>query len=92
MHLKIELLTFDITMKKLILLIALMISFTLITEVNAQCSMCRQAAESGIKKGEMQGRGLNKGILFLMAIPYVLGGTAFIIYKKNKRKKIAVEQ
>jgi len=79
-------------MKKLILLIALMISFTLITEVNAQCSMCRQAAESGIKKGEMQGRGLNKGILFLMAIPYVLGGTAFIIYKKNKRKKIAVEQ
>jgi hypothetical protein len=79
-------------MKKVILLIVLMINFTLITEVNAQCSMCRQAAESGIKKGEMQGRGLNKGILFLMAIPYVLGGTAFIIYKKNKRKKIAVEQ
>jgi hypothetical protein len=79
-------------MKKVILLIVLMINFTLITEVNAQCSMCRQAAESGIKKGEMQGRGLNKGILFLMAIPYVLGGTAFIIYKKNKRKKTAVEQ
>jgi len=79
-------------MKKLILLIALMISFTLITEVNAQCSMCRQAAESGIKKGETQGRGLNKGILFLMAIPYALGGTAFFIYKKNKRKQKAVEQ
>jgi hypothetical protein len=79
-------------MKKVILLIALLISFSVITEVNAQCSMCRQAAESGIKKGEVQGRGLNKGILFLMAIPYVLGGTAFIIYKKNKRKQSTIEQ
>ncbi len=79
-------------MKKVILLIALLVNLSIITEVNAQCSMCRQAAESGIKKGEVQGRGLNKGILFLMAIPYVLGGTAFIIYKKNMRKKTAVEQ
>ena len=79
-------------MKKAILIIALLINFSVITEVNAQCSMCRQAAESGIKKGEVQGRGLNKGILFLMAIPYVLGGTAFIIYKKNKRKNPSVEQ
>jgi hypothetical protein len=79
-------------MKKAIILTALLISFSLITEVNAQCSMCRQAAESGIKKGEVQGRGLNRGILFLMAIPYLLGGTAFVIYKKNKRKQTTVEQ
>ena len=79
-------------MKKAILIIALLINFSIITEVSAQCSMCRQAAESGIKKGEIQGRGLNKGILFLMAIPYILGGTAFIIYKKNKRKNSSVEQ
>lgn len=79
-------------MKKTILIIALLINFSVITEVSAQCSMCRQAAESGIKKGEVQGRGLNKGILFLMAIPYVLGGTAFIIYKKNKRKQTTIEQ
>jgi hypothetical protein len=79
-------------MKKAILLIALFVNFSIITEVNAQCSMCRQAAESGIKKGEVQGRGLNRGILFLMSIPYVLGGTAFIIYKKNKRKSPTVEQ
>jgi hypothetical protein len=79
-------------MKKTILIIVLLINTSIITEVNAQCSMCRQAAESGIKKGEVQGRGLNKGILFLMAIPYLLGGTAFIIYKRNKRKNLTVEQ
>ena len=54
-------------MKKAILLIMLFVNVAFITEVNAQCSMCRQAAESGIKKGEVQGRGLNKGILFLMS-------------------------
>jgi hypothetical protein len=78
-------------MKKAILLIALFVNFSIITEVNAQCSMCRQAAESGIKKGEVQGRGLNRGILFLMSIPYILGGTAFVIYRSNKRKQKAVE-
>ena len=79
-------------MKKAILLIMLFVNVAFITEVNAQCSMCRQAAESGIKKGEVQGRGLNKGILFLMAIPYVLGGTAFLIYRTNKKKKTTLEQ
>lgn len=79
-------------MKKLILSTTLVLSLALISDVNAQCSMCRQAAESGIKKGEVQGRGLNKGILFLMSIPYVLGGTAFLIYKKNKRKHTNIEQ
>jgi|LakMenEpi03Aug12_release.lakeMendotaPanAssembly.Ray.scaffolds.fasta_scaffold1335985_1 hypothetical protein len=79
-------------MKKAIILTALLINFSIITEVNAQCSMCRQAAESGIKKGEVQGKGLNRGILFLMSIPYILGGTAFVIYKRNKRKNSSVEQ
>lgn len=79
-------------MKKAFILIALLINFSISSEVKAQCSMCRQAAASGIKKGEVQGRGLNKGILFLMAIPYLLGGTAFIIYKRNKRKDAPVEQ
>jgi hypothetical protein len=79
-------------MKKAIILTALLINFSVITEVNAQCSMCRQAAESGIKKGEVQGKGLNRGILFLMSIPYILGGTAFVIYKRNKRKNPSVEQ
>jgi hypothetical protein len=78
-------------MKKAILLIALFVNFSIITEVNAQCSMCRQAAESGIKKGEVQGRGLNRGILFLMSSPYILGGTAFVIYRSNKRKQKTVE-
>ena len=54
---------------------------------NAQCSMCRAVAESGTKdEARKVGRGLNTGILYLLATPYVLGGVAFFIWRKNRKK------
>ena len=52
----------------------------------AQCSVCRIGAESSVEQGHTVGRGLNKGILYLMSIPYVLGGAAWYIYYKNKKR------
>lgn len=54
----------------------------------AQCSMCRATAESNLhgKQHNHVGAGLNKGILYLMTIPYVVGGIGFLIYMKNKGK------
>jgi hypothetical protein len=37
----------------------------------AQCVMCKAVAEDSASDGGL-GRGLNAGILYLMAIPYVL--------------------
>lgn len=54
---------------------------------NAQCAMCRASLEStGDSK---QAEAVNDGIVYLMAIPYVLVGVlGFVIYrmyyKKNK--------
>lgn len=57
-------------------------------DVSAQCSVCRAGAESSVEaKKNPVGKGLNKGILYLMSIPYVLGGVAFYIWKKNKTKE-----
>ena len=57
----------------------------------AQCSMCRAAAASNLKQGEnKRGSGLNHAILYLMAIPYVLGGVAFYMWKKNKGVKDSI--
>ena len=38
----------------------------------SQCAMCKAAAEAGMKEEgkENIGAGLNKGILYLMSIPY----------------------
>lgn len=55
-------------------------------KVNAQCSVCRASAESNVEQGYSVGRGLNKGILYLMSIPYVLGGAAWFVWYKNKKK------
>jgi hypothetical protein len=73
-------------MKKLILVLGFSGLMSISFDVNAQCSMCRQAAASNIEAGQKQGSGLNRGILFLMAVPYLLGGTAGVIYWKNRKR------
>jgi hypothetical protein len=40
---------------------------------SAQCAMCKQAAESSLKSNpNSMARGLNSGILYLMAVPYLM--------------------
>ncbi len=71
--------------------IALIFTIVMATSVPAysQCSMCRAVAESGSKDGNSQvARGLNNGILYLLAMPYILGGVAFFIWRKNRRKPV----
>ncbi len=61
----------------------------------SQCAMCRATVESNVGTGSKEpesevGSGLNTGILYLMAIPYILVGTVgFLWYKSNRKKKEA---
>lgn len=53
---------------------------------NAQCAMCRAVLES--EEGQSTAEGVNDGIMYLMAVPYILvGSIGFIIYWKFFRKK-----
>ncbi len=53
----------------------------------AQCAMCTLNAENSVKEGNTQGKGLNSGILYLLAAPYIaVAGIGFIWYKKYGRK------
>lgn len=68
-----------------------LITFLLLTitthQALAQCSVCRLGAESNVEQGYAAGKGLNKGILYLMAVPYVLVGVgAYVFYKRRKGK------
>ncbi len=51
--------------------------------LNAQCPMCRMTAESNLKAGGTAGRGLNRGILYMLAMPYLLVGTLGYIWWRN---------
>lgn len=72
-------------MKKYIFILIIILAFT--TSAEAQCAMCRAVLES--EEGQETAKGINDGIIYLMAIPYILiGGIGFLIYKKfNKAKK-----
>jgi hypothetical protein len=77
-------------MKRLVftLLVAAMLVFAL--PAGAQCPMCKTALKSNQtnKKGATVGNGINKGILFLLATPYLLvgaAGFAWYNYRKNRK-------
>lgn len=66
-----------------------------IIDADAQCAMCKAAAESNLENDPKSiARGLNKGILFLMAAPYVIVGIIFrkdlLILIKNIRSQSKV--
>ena len=75
-------------MKRLVLYLIVVFLFASTAQVVAQCSMCKAAVESNIKSNaDFKGKGLNHGILYLMSIPYLLGGVAAFIYFKNRKRK-----
>ncbi len=55
-------------------------------ETNAQCPMCKIAAESNLKNGGTAGKGLNAGILFMLGLPYfIVGGIGYVWWKNRKK-------
>ena len=57
-------------------------------QVQAQCAMCSLNAENSVKDGNSAGKGLNKGILFLLAMPYLAAGAVGVLwYTRYRRRK-----
>jgi len=54
-------------------------------ETKAQCAMCRAVLES--EEGGVKAEAINDGIVYLMAIPYILVGiVGYAIYKVRSKK------
>lgn len=72
-------------MKKTVVILFLI--FLVSIPIEAQCAMCRAVLES--EEGQTAAEGINDGIVYLMAIPYILvGGIGYLIYRKfNTLKK-----
>jgi len=64
--------------RRTIVFIAMLFLVLFAIDAEAQCAMCKAAAESNLESDPKSiARGLNKGILFLMAAPYVIVGFIF---------------
>ncbi|WP_296382930.1 hypothetical protein [Winogradskyella sp.] len=59
----------------------LFLSLFFFLKTNAQCAMCRAVLES--EESQSTAEGINDGILFLMAVPYILvAAIGYFIYRK----------
>ncbi|MFT5735887.1 MAG: hypothetical protein ACI9SG_000220 [Maribacter sp.] len=70
-------------MRKIFVLIGFILVLFLPETIEAQCAMCRAVLES--EGSERTAEGINNGIVYLMAIPYVLVASLFyFIYRKMR--------
>jgi hypothetical protein len=62
-------------------------------QIFAQCAMCRAGVESSISDGRLLNSGLNAGILYLAALPYLIFAIiAYLWYQQSKKNKYAKHQ
>ena len=67
------------------ILISCLLILLTVPEASAQCSMCRAVLESG--EAQETAKGINNGIIYLMAIPYLLVGfVGYQIFKLLKKE------
>lgn len=67
-------------------IIFVLVSFFFSISANAQCAMCRAALES--EGDTTKNEALNDGIVYLMAIPYVLVAViGFVVYRMFAKRK-----
>jgi len=71
-----------------LLLAVLVISIIVELPAQAQCAMCRTALENS-PEGRGMAASFNRGILFLLAVPYAIFGTVGVVVYRAHRKKQA---
>jgi len=59
-----------------------------IDDLAAQCPMCKMSAESNLQAGGTAGKGLNRGILYMFATPYLLVFTLGVLWYRNRVKSV----
>jgi hypothetical protein len=69
---------------KVLFSVLLVLVFSL--PADAQCAMCKAVAESSDGAGSSIATGLNGGIMYLMAFPYlIMGAVGYALYRHKKK-------
>ncbi len=69
-----------------ITIITIVLIAIVVVDVSAQCPMCKIAAESNLENGGTEGAGLNRGILYMLSMPYIIALTLGVIWYRNRKK------
>ena len=78
-------------LKIIVILLILVSPLMLTSNAQAQCAMCTATVESNLKSGGTTGSGLNSGIMYLLAVPYLaMAAIGVLWYKKYRKKNVAI--
>lgn len=73
------------TMKKRgLILFLLSVAVVFSNDVFAQCAMCTAVAEEAMRNGSSQGAGINKAVLFLFSMPYLIMATIGYVWWRRR--------
>ncbi|MBS1636094.1 MAG: hypothetical protein JST26_09275 [Bacteroidetes bacterium] len=85
--------------QRIYILAGICLLFMLLPQISeAQCAMCKAAVESNVKSDPNSvAKGINKGILYLMAVPYLLLMFIFrkqiaTVWRKLRKKDVTVSE
>lgn len=84
-------------MKKQYFILLVLIALVLLPNITeAQCAMCKASVESSQGQKNSVAGGINQGILYLMAVPYLLLAFVFrkqliTVWKVIRKKPVAEE-
>jgi hypothetical protein len=74
----------------LITAIVVLLVITSSADLAAQCAMCKATVTENVISGKGKGQGLNSGILYLMAFPYIIASViGYFWYSAYKKKQKA---
>jgi hypothetical protein len=78
--------------KYCVVVLVFLSTFAAVPSAYSQCAMCTMNAENSVQNGNTQGKGLNNGILYLLAAPYLaVAAVGFLWYKKYRRKNVNID-
>ncbi len=75
-----------------IVVVVFILIVSVVPDIMAQCPMCRLTAETNLQDGGGAGRGLNKGILYLLSMPYLIFGFLGYTWYKNRKRLTSNEE
>lgn len=76
-------------LNKIFAIVVLSLTLSMVTSnpLPAQCPMCKMSAESNLRAGGTAGAGLNAGILYMLAMPYLLVATMGLVWYRNRKRE-----
>ena len=78
--------------KYLLTFLAVGVLVFVVMHASAQCAMCTATVESNSASGGNPTKGLNNGIMYLLAAPYLaVAIVGYIWYKKYRKKNVTLE-